>query len=197
MDDLLARARSGDPAMFGLLLERYRAYLTLLARVEIGRHLRSKLDASDLIQETFLEAHRHFDRFAGVEEAQLLLWLRKILTTTLAMQIRRYLGTQARDVRLERELADALDRSSAGLAGGLAAAISSPSELVSRGEQSMLLAQAIERLPEDYRDAIVLRHLEGLTFPEVARRMNRSQDSVEKLWLRGLARLRQLLGEQT
>jgi RNA polymerase sigma-70 factor (ECF subfamily) len=197
MDDLLARARAGDQAVFGLLLERYRAYLTLLARVEIGRHLRSKLDASDLIQETFLEAHRHFDRFAGVEERQLLCWLRQILTATLAMQIRRYLGTQARDVRLERQLADSLDRSSAGLVDALAASISSPSEHVSRGEQSVLLAQAIERLSVDYRDVIVLRHLEGLTFPEVARRMDRSLDSVEKLWLRGLARLRQLLGEQS
>jgi RNA polymerase sigma-70 factor (ECF subfamily) len=197
MDDLLARARAGDPAVFGLLLERYRAYLTLLARVEIGRHLRSKLDASDLVQETFLEAHRHFDRFAGVELAQLTFWLRQILMRTLAMQIRRYLGTQARDVRLERQLADSLDRSSAGLEAGLAASISSPSEHASRSEQSVLLAQAIERLPEDYRDVIVLRHVEGLTFPEVATRMQRSLDSVEKLWLRGLARLRQLLGEPT
>jgi RNA polymerase sigma-70 factor (ECF subfamily) len=197
MDDLLAQARAGDPAMLGLLLERYRAYLTLLARVEIGRHLRSKVDASDLVQETFLEAHRHFDRFAGVEIGQLTAWLREILSRTLAMQIRRYLGTQARDVRLERQLADSLDRSSAGLQDGLAASVTSPSEYASRGEQSMLLAGAIERLPVDYRDVIVLRHLEGLTFPEVARRMQRSQDSVEKLWLRGLARLRHLLGEPT
>jgi RNA polymerase sigma-70 factor (ECF subfamily) len=195
MDDLLAQARAGDPAVFGRLLERYRAYLTLLARVEIGRHLRSKLDASDVVQETFLEAHRHFDRFEGVEVAQLTYWLRQILMGILAMQIRRYLGTRARDVRLERQLADSLDRSSAGLEAALVASISSPSEHASRGEQSMLLAQAIERLPEDYRDVIILRHLEGLTFPEVARRMERTLDSVEKLWLRGLARLRQLLGE--
>jgi RNA polymerase sigma-70 factor (ECF subfamily) len=196
MDDLLAQARAGDQAVLGLLLERYRAYLTLLARVEIGRHLRSKLDASDLVQETFLEAHRHFDRFEGLEEGQLTRWLRQILTGTLAMQIRRYLGTQARDVRLERQLTDSLDRSSEGLGAALAASISSPSEQATRTEQGVLLAQAIERLPEDYRDVIVLRHLEGLTFPEVARRMEKSQDSVEKLWLRGLARLRQLLGEQ-
>jgi RNA polymerase sigma-70 factor (ECF subfamily) len=197
MDDLLAQVRAGDQTMLGLLLERYRAYLTLLARVEIGRHLRSKLDASDVVQETFLEAHRHFDRFAGLEVPQFTAWLREILSRTLAMQIRRYLGTQARDVRLERQLADSLDRSSAGLQDGLAASVTSPSEFASRGEQSMLLAQAIERLPADYRDVIILRHLEGLTFPEVARRMERSQDSVEKLWLRGLARLRQLLGEPT
>jgi RNA polymerase sigma-70 factor (ECF subfamily) len=197
MDDLLARARAGDPAVFGLLLERYRAYLTLLARVEIGRHLRSKLDGSDLIQETFLEAHRHFENFAGVEEGQLRHWLRQILMRTLAMQIRRYLGTQARDVRLERQLADSLDHSSAGLQAGLAASIPSPSEHATRNEESVLLAQAIERLPEDYRDVIILRHLEGLTFPEVARRMGRSLDSVDKLWLRGLARLRQLLGAPT
>src|SRR5437899_13063194 len=124
MDDLLIRARAGDQAVLGRLLEQYRPYLHLLARVEIGRHLRSKLDASDLVQETFLEAHRHFDRFEGLEEGQLTHWLRQILAGTLAVQLRRYLGTQARDVRLERRLADSLDRSSAGLEGVLAAPVS-------------------------------------------------------------------------
>jgi RNA polymerase sigma-70 factor (ECF subfamily) len=196
MDDLLARAQAGDPSGFGLLLERYRPYLRLLAQVEIGRHLRSKLDSSDLVQETFLEAHRHFDRFEGITEGQLVCWLRQILAGRLAVQLRRYLGTQARDVRLERQLAESLDRSSVGLEALPAAPLSTPSQHADRREQKVLLARALERLPEDYRDVIVLRHLEGLTFPEVARRLERSQDSVEKLWLRGLARLRQELGEQ-
>jgi RNA polymerase sigma-70 factor (ECF subfamily) len=196
MDDLLTRARAGDQAGLGLLLERYRPYLSLLARVEIGRHLRSKLDPSDLVQETFLEAHRHFSHFEGLEEGQLTRWLRQILAGALAVQLRRYLGTQARNVLLERQFTDSLDHSSTRLECALAAEVSTPSQQASCREQGVLLAEAIERLPPDYRDVIVLRHLEALTFPEVARRLGRTQDSVEKLWLRGLARLRQLLGEQ-
>src|SRR5262249_40994239 len=156
---LLIRAQAGDPDMFGLLMERYRPYLSLLARVEIGRHLRSKLDSSDLVQETFLEAHRHFDRFQGLDEGQFVYWLRQILAGRLAVQLRRYLGTQARDVRLEQQLTDSLDRSASGLQALPAAALSTPSQQADRHEQGVLLAQALERLPEDYRDVIVLRHL--------------------------------------
>jgi RNA polymerase sigma-70 factor (ECF subfamily) len=162
--------------------------------VQIGQRLQGKVDASDLVQETFLEAHRNFARFRGAGEAQFVSWLRQILAAKLADLLRRYLGTRGRDVRLEREIGDALDRSSALLQGGLVAPSSSPSQQAARREQAVLLADALGQLPDDYREALVLRHLEGLTFPEVARRMGRSLDSVEKLWLRGLARLRQLLG---
>ncbi len=117
------------------------------------------------------------------------------MAASLANLLRRYLGTQGRDVRLERELAVHLDQSSRLLDRGLVAPISSPSQQASRREQVVLLADALERLPEDYREVIVLRHLEGLPFAEVSRRMGRSLDSVEKLWVRGLARLRQVMGE--
>lgn len=194
VESLLQQARAGDGMVLGQVLERYRNYLTLLTRGEIGRHLQSKLDASDLVQETFLEAHRHFPQFRGSNEGQLLGWLRQILAATLANQVRRYLGTQARDPRLEQQIADALDHSSAALVGGLAASISSPSQQASRSEQAVLLAEALHQLPEDYREVIVLRHLEGLTFPEVSHRMGRSLDSVDKLWMRALVQLRRILG---
>jgi RNA polymerase sigma-70 factor (ECF subfamily) len=74
---------------------------------------------------------------------------------------------------------------------------SSPSQQVMRGEQSLLVAEAMARLPEDYQTVLVLRHLEGLTFPQVAERMGRSVDSVEKLWLRGLTRLKREFAEVT
>ena len=173
----------------------YRNYLTLLARLQVGRRLQGKVDESDLVQDTFLEALRHFGGFRGTTEAELMSWLRQILAGVVANLLRRYYGTQRRNVRLERELADDLDRSSHALAGGLAARQSSPSERAARREQAVRLADALEQLPADYREAIVLRHLEGLSFPEVARRMDRSVDSVEKLWVRALARLRSVLGE--
>jgi len=187
-----AKAR-GETAL-GPLLERYRNYLRLLARVEIGRRLQGKLDASDVVQETFLEAHRHFPRFQGNAEPQFAAWLRQILAAKVANLVRHYFGTQGRDVRLEQELAADLDRSSHMLGAELAASLASPSQNAMQREQAVLLADALARLPEDYREVLVLRHLQGLTFPEVARRMERSQDSVEKLWLRGLARLRREFG---
>jgi RNA polymerase sigma-70 factor (ECF subfamily) len=189
----LRLARGGDDLALGHLLELYRNYLSLLARLHISRRLQSKVDPADLVQETFLKAHRGFGQFRGTTEAELVAWLRQILAWNLANLIRHYLGTQGRDVRLERELADELDRSSHALHLGLAARGSSPSHRAARREEAVLLADALERLPADYREAIILRHLEGLTFPDVARRMGRTVDSVEKLWVRALARLRQLL----
>ncbi len=191
---LLQEARGGDAATLGRLLETYRRYLALLARVQIGQRLQGKVDASDVVQETFLEAHQNFPRFRGVSEAEFVAWLRKILAGNLADLLRRYLGAKGRDVRLEREIQDAFDRSSILLDRGLVAPQSSPSQQAVRREQSVILADGLEQLPDDYRDVLVLRHLEGLSFPEVARRMGRSLDSVEKLWMRGLARLRQIMG---
>lgn len=195
VQELLQQVRAGKAGVLGQVLERYRRYLTLLARIEVGRHLRSKLDASDVVQETFLEAHRHFDHFQGASEPQLVGWLRQILAGVLANQVRRYLGTQARDIRLEQQLADNLDRSSAALEGALAASITSPSQQAVQREQGVLLADALAGLPEDYREILILRHIEGLTFPEIAQRMERTIDSVEKLWLRALGKLRLALGE--
>lgn len=191
---LLQEARAGDAATLGRLLELYRRYLALLARVQIGHRLQGKVDASDIVQETFLEAHRNFPRFRGTSEGELVRWLRQILAANLADLLRRYLGARARDVRLEREIEDAFDRSSVLLDRGLVARQSSPSQQAERREQAVILADALDQLPDDYRDVLVLRHLEGLTFPQVAERMGRSLDSVEKLWMRGLARLRQIMG---
>jgi RNA polymerase sigma-70 factor (ECF subfamily) len=155
------------------------------------------VDASDVVQETFLEAHRHFPNFQGDVGGQLTQWLRAILAATLANTVRRYLGTQARDLRLERDLAADLDQSTCALGQILVDPHSSPSQQVMRGEQSLLVAEAMARLPDDYQTVLVLRHLEGLTFPQVAERMGRSLDSVEKLWLRGLTRLKREFAEVT
>src|SRR4051812_20809557 len=103
-EGLLHAARAGDAATLGRLLELYRRYLSLLAGVQIRHGLRGKVDADDVVQETFLEAARNFPRFRGTTEAELVGWLRKILASNLAELFRRYLGTQGRDIRLEREI---------------------------------------------------------------------------------------------
>jgi RNA polymerase sigma-70 factor (ECF subfamily) len=193
--DLLTLARAGDGVARGQLLEQYRGYLLLLARLQIGRRLQGKTDAGDMVQETFLEAHRDFGQFQGESEGELICWLRRILATNIANLTRHYLGTRRRDVRLERQLAAELDQSSRVLDGALVANLTPPSQQAARREQAVLLADALQLLPDDHREVIILRHLEGLTFPEVAVRMGRSLDVVKKLWPRALARLRRILGE--
>jgi RNA polymerase sigma-70 factor (ECF subfamily) len=191
--ELVRHARGGNGEALGQLLARYGNYLSLLARVQVGRRLQGKIDAADLVQETFLEAHRHFAGFRGQSEAEVAAWLRQILAGVLSNQLRRYLGTQGRDIRLEREIAGELDQSSQALNIALADPGPTPSKVATRRERTVLLADALGRLPDDYRDVIVLRHLEELPFAEVARRMGRSEDAVQKLWVRALARLRKAL----
>jgi RNA polymerase sigma-70 factor (ECF subfamily) len=177
------------------MLEQYRNYLTVLANLQIGRRLQGKVDAADLVQETFLHAHRDFPVFRGSSEGELLGWLREILAANLAMLLRRFFGTKCRDVRLERRLAQELDRSSQIMEEGLVTPDSSPSQQAARREQAVLLADALGRLPESYRIVLILRHMEGLTFAEVAQHMQRTVDSVKKLWTRALAQLRRTMGE--
>jgi RNA polymerase sigma-70 factor (ECF subfamily) len=195
VEQLMGRAQAGDAAALGQLLQLYRNYLALLARLHIDPRLQGKVDASDLVQETFLKAHRNFGQFRGNTEEELVSWLRQILTNNLANLVRHYLGLKRRDVRLERQLAAEMDRSSRLLDGGLIAPGSSPSRQASRREQAVLLADALKQLPADYREVLILRHLEGLTFAQVAQRLGRTEDSVQKLWVRALARLRRCLGE--
>ena len=190
---LLDQARSGNHVALGQLLESYSRYLTLLSRVQIGRRLQGKVDAGDVVQEVFLEAHRQFQQFRGTSEGELVAWLRRILAGQLALVLRKYLGTKGRDVRLERDLAVQLDQSSQVLDGGLVASHSTPSQHVARREQAVILADALGQLPEDYREVIILRHLEGIAFADVAARMGRTVNSVQKLWVRALAKLREAM----
>jgi RNA polymerase sigma-70 factor (ECF subfamily) len=186
---LLSGARQGRVGALGLLLERYRNYLTLLAELKVGRWLQGKVDAPDLVQDVFLAAARDFGQFRGTTEAELLGWLRRILACELADLVRHHTAGR-RDARLERRLADDLDRSSQALDAGLAASVSSPSQQAVRRERAVILADALKTLPPDYARVVALHHVEGLTFPEVAERMGRSVDSVKQLWMRALGKIR-------
>jgi RNA polymerase sigma-70 factor (ECF subfamily) len=191
----LTQALAGDPTAQGRLLERYRAYLELLARFQIGRRLAQKVDASDVVQEALLKASRGFADFRGKTETEMAAWLRHVLASALVDQVRRFYGSQRRNIRLERRLLGALDRSSQALDGGLISPHSSPSQRASRQERAVLVANALTRLPEHYREVLVLRHLEELSFPEIARRSGQTVDAVKSLWTRALARLRESFKE--
>jgi RNA polymerase sigma-70 factor, ECF subfamily len=174
-------------------LDRFRPWLVLLARTQLAGRLGRKLDASDVAQQALLEACRALPRFRGSTEAELAAWLRSILTGVLGDEFRRYHATQARDLAREVSLEMELDGSSQRLGQLLADSSPSPSAEAARHEQEVLLADALSRLPEDYREVIVLRNLEGLSHEEVAARMGRAVGAVRMLWLRALSCLRREL----
>jgi RNA polymerase sigma-70 factor, ECF subfamily len=188
----VSEALRADPAALGAFLEHFRAYFGLLARLQLGRHIAGRLDASDVVQEIFLRATRDIAEFRGASEADLLAWMRTILAHTIADEARRINGRI--EPALEAELLAAIDRSSMALDGLLVSPGSSPSQHASRREQAVLTAHALMQLPQHYREVLVLRYLEELPFAEVAQRMGRSLDSVKKLWIRALATLRQSRG---
>lgn len=190
---LLDALRRGDAAAQGQVLQHYRPWLHLLARLEIDRRFQGKFDASDVVQQTLLEACRDLPRFRGGTEPELLAWLRQVLAHVMAHEIRRYAGTQQRDVGREVSLEQSLAQSSQRLGDLLAAAGSSPSQQAVRHEQEVLLADLLARLPDDHREVILLRNLEGLSHDEVAERMGRSPGAVRMLWVRALAGLREEL----
>jgi RNA polymerase sigma-70 factor, ECF subfamily len=192
LDGLLEQARSGDAESRGLLLNQYRNYLNLLARGMIGGSLKANLDASDLVQQTFLEAHRDLARFEGTGEPALAAWLRRILIHNLAQQAE-YLDRQKRGRKRRVSLDDLLERSSQFVDRVHNQPIVTPSEHAVLREQAVLLADALARLPEDQRTALELHHLQGLSVPEVSREMERSILSVTGLIYRGLRTLRELL----
>ena len=191
ISELVQAIREGHRSAQNAVLARFTPWLTLLARQQIDTRLQRKFDASDVVQQALLEAHRAFPKFRGGTQAELAAWLRTILAHVLAHEVRRYKGAQRRDVGREVSLEQSLTQTSNRLADLLIAPGSSPSEHQVRSEESLLLAQALESLPEDYRQVIILRNLEDLSHDEIASRMNRSAGAVRMLWVRALARLRQ------
>jgi RNA polymerase sigma-70 factor (ECF subfamily) len=193
-DRLLAQARAGDAAALGQLFELYRNYLRLIARSMLDSTLRLQLDASDLVQETFLKAHRKFADFVGRNEPELIAWLRQILVHTLADQAR-YHRRRSRSVHRQVSLEERLDKARGATQQALADSVPTASSLAVRRERAVLLADALEQLPPDYRQVFVLRNIEHIPFPEIAARMNRSPGAARVLWTRAMKRLGQLLEE--
>jgi RNA polymerase sigma-70 factor (ECF subfamily) len=191
---LLGRARAGDDAARGRLLELYRNYLRLMARTLISQPLRVRLDASDLVQEALFKAHREFAGFLGTTEPELVAWLRQILVRSLSDQVKRHRAGK-RDLRREEALDALLDRSSLAVQKALVVPGSSPSSIASRREQAVLLADALEKLPADYREVFISRNLEHIPFDQIAIRMGRTPGAVRKLWTRTMLSLRRMLEE--
>jgi len=186
---MLAAAREGTNQDVGELLEATRKYLLLIANRSLDAQLQQKVAPSDLVQETFIDAHRNFRKFSGSSEAELFAWLRQILLHKAADAGRRFRGTAKRDIREEQAL-DA-DSSQANLQ--VACHEPSPSGYAIGNERERKLLDALRQLPPDYHQVIELRSLERLPFAQVANRMGRSEDAVSKLWFRAIKQLREKL----
>jgi RNA polymerase sigma-70 factor (ECF subfamily) len=181
-------------AEIGRMLEPFRTYLRVLAQVHLDTRLRGKLDPSDVVQQTLLRACAGFDHLREREPAVVVAWLRKILARTLADAVRD-LERAKRDIGRERSLEAAVDRSASALERLLAADQSSPSAKAAHNEQLLRLADALCNLPDDTREAVVLKHCQGWKLAEIAAHLGRTPSAVASLLHRGLKQLRELLHE--
>jgi RNA polymerase sigma-70 factor (ECF subfamily) len=188
-NDLLAQALRGDREALGRLMEAQRAGLHRLAERQLEGRVAVRVDASDVIQQTFLEAYRSFPQFAGREPRELLAWLHTILDHKVAAAIRDHTLLQKRSVGRERSMDDS-GESGVPLKGELDAGFSSPSHKAIRGEEEERLAQALTALPEDQREAVRLRHLEGWAVADIARHLGRTPSATAGLIKRGMQTLR-------
>jgi RNA polymerase sigma-70 factor (ECF subfamily) len=177
----------------GTPLARYREYLLLLARLQIGPRMRSKVDPSDIVQEALLKAHKAFEEFRGETEQQLAAWLRTILANTLANALR----SVGRRGGGECSLDATLEESSVRLEKFLAGSQLTPEQIASQNEQLLRLATALTLLPEDQRTAIEMKHLRGWPVARICEEMSRTKPAVVGLLVRGLRKLRQLLDDPT
>jgi RNA polymerase sigma-70 factor (ECF subfamily) len=192
---LMELARRGDAEALGQLLQIYRNYLTVLATTQLDRRLRRRVSPSDLVQDAMLAAHCDFGKFLGHSERELLAWLRQILINCLHHMIETHLRAKMRDMRREvavEQVGAALDRSAYDFTQMLADRGPSPSAPMHARERAVALADQLARLPSQYRDVIVLRNLQGLSFDEVADRMDRKPGAVRMLWLRAIEKFKQV-----
>lgn len=191
LPDRIAAVQAGSLSAADVLFRRLEPWLKLIARTQVESRFNAKFDPSDIVQQTLVQAVRDFPQFRGSTEAELMAWLRQILAHTLAHEIRRYAGTQKRDLHREVSLDQDLTAVSQRLGDLLPASGPSPSQHADAADRQVQLARILERLPPDYRDILVLRHLESLSHDDIARRMNRKPGAVRMLWVRALARLRE------
>jgi RNA polymerase sigma-70 factor (ECF subfamily) len=200
VEKLFTSARGGSSSSLGRLLSLYSNYLKVLVAAQLDSRLQVRVSPSDVVQETFFEAHRDFGQFRGQSTGEFVAWLRKIVVHNILRIVEQHVLTEKRDVRREvslEEIGRRLEQSTVRLETLLAGPAESPSGCAVQREHEILLSDALARLPADYCQVIMLRHIEGLPFDDVARRMERSAGAVRMLWLRALKSLRDTLGSES
>jgi RNA polymerase sigma-70 factor (ECF subfamily) len=191
---LIERAQQGDGEARDHLFEACRSYLGFVARSQVETWLRVKVDASDLVQQTMLEAHRDFQQFRGASQQEWLAWLRKILSRNAADFVRHYRGTAKRQVRREVRFREPAESGIGGAPEPAAPGVT-PSQEFLKVDNELRVAAALEQLPPDYQEVVILRNLQRLPFNDVAERMQRSRPAVQMLWMRAIKKLHEAVGE--
>lgn len=189
VSELLARNRAGDSSALGELLQVYRPYLRIIAERKLGPKLAVRVEASDVVQQTWMEAAKAFPNFAGSTEPELSAWLAAILDRNVQNLVRDNRAAK-RDIRREEAPAG-----SATLSWGGARQASTPSKKAIQGERALRLAAAIEELPDEQRTAIVMRHLQEKSLDDIAKELDRSKSAIAGLLYRGLRSLREKIPE--
>ncbi|WP_417847267.1 sigma-70 family RNA polymerase sigma factor [Thalassoglobus sp.] len=182
--ELLAKAQSGDESALGRLLDTHRDQLRALAERELDYKIAARVDASDVVQQTFLSACKKVNDFQGKSEQEFVAWIYQIHRHNIQDLLREHLGAEKRNLRKERsndfrEVPSNHDQSS-------------PSQQAIKLEQSQSLAELIHQLPTDQKSAVQMRHLEGKTLEEIAAKLGRTSQAVASLLKRGLENLRKL-----
>lgn len=180
----LLAARDGSHDDLGRALEACRGYLLIMAESELGSTIRPKAGASDLVQESLLDAHRGFGQFRGRSRAEFLAWVEQILRFNLADLGRRYRGAALRSVAREELLTGAVPETRTD---------AQPDQLVAT-ETAARLHSAVAELPDEARTVITWRHQEGLGWEEIGSRLGKSAEAARKVWFRAVERLRKTLG---
>ena len=177
------------------LQPRHLALLKLMARrLQLDRRFRRRFDSSDLVGETLLRAQQKIRQFRGGTEPELLAWLQQILHNVACDEIRKGKAKQ-RDLDLERSLNDAMNESSARLDAWLPDLQPTPTQQLVQQELLLRVAEALNRLPDDQRDAILLHHTLGAKVNDIAAQLCRTRSSVALLIYRGLKTVRKLLSD--
>lgn len=188
----IAEARGGSRAALDRLFGASRSRLLAAANRRLSTALRRRLDASDVVQETLMEAWRDFPHFRGETEAEFLVWLRQILRNNLANEHRRHIHSAMRSTRRESPLVEAASVQLPDIAGSES---ESPGTQAQARERHEALEGALQRLPEHYRQALCLHTQEGLTFAQVGQQLRCSAEAARKLWGRAAEELARLLGD--
>lgn len=188
---LLSAAKAGDSDALGRALDSCRNYLLLVADKELDPKLRAKGGASDIVQQTFLEAQQAFGRFQGDSEQELLAWLRRMLLNNVANFRRHWVGTDKRAVDLEVPIHGGSPSRTGN--SWLPDGGQTPSREMMTEERDAALNAIIAKLPEDYQQVLNLRYREERSFDEIAATMNRSANAVRKLWARAVEKLEEEL----
>jgi RNA polymerase sigma-70 factor, ECF subfamily len=191
LETLIAQAHAGSTEALGQLLSRCQRYLLLVANASLDSDLRPKGGASDLVQDTFLEAYRDFSHFRGTTEKELLAWLTKILGNRLSNHIRHFRHTLKREVHRELSLEAAYDLGNWSASQGVV----TPHQAITAEDDTARLRVAVERLPEAMRQVLLLRTWERQSFAEIARQLGSTPDAARKLWSRAVRQLQATLQE--